>query len=217
MSCNLFRSSVVSFAALALTAAASCGEAATINTYSFSQPGYVFFVRGPTGPGTLNGTFSGTLNSLGEWQLGDLSSLSLTISYPTDHGTSIDNAGNLAGLSFFSFNTSSGSDLSLVFQGSSVVTCVGATATLLLECNPTGSNPADTFGDALINEAVFARTNQAPVITLLSSVTSEAAVPEPATWAMMLLGFGVIGCATRKRRAHWRPGRRLISSQPQPH
>lgn len=29
----------------------------------------------------------------------------------------------------------------------------------------------------------------------------QAAVPEPATWAMMLLGFGAIGIATRRRRA----------------
>jgi hypothetical protein len=31
-------------------------------------------------------------------------------------------------------------------------------------------------------------------------VTILAAVPEPATWAMMLLGFGAIGLSMRKRR-----------------
>jgi hypothetical protein len=29
---------------------------------------------------------------------------------------------------------------------------------------------------------------------------STGAVPEPATWAMMLLGFGAIGLASRRRR-----------------
>lgn len=29
---------------------------------------------------------------------------------------------------------------------------------------------------------------------------AESAVPEPGTWAMMLLGFGAIGCAFRRRR-----------------
>ena len=29
----------------------------------------------------------------------------------------------------------------------------------------------------------------------------QAAVPEPATWAMMLLGFGAIGVARRRRRS----------------
>lgn len=32
------------------------------------------------------------------------------------------------------------------------------------------------------------------------SVSSVAAVPEPATWAMMLLGFGAIGASMRRRR-----------------
>ncbi|MBA2466428.1 MAG: PEPxxWA-CTERM sorting domain-containing protein, partial [Sphingomonas sp.] len=33
------------------------------------------------------------------------------------------------------------------------------------------------------------------------------AVPEPATWAMMLIGFGATGAAMRRRRkvAHHRP------------
>ncbi|WP_294196476.1 PEPxxWA-CTERM sorting domain-containing protein [uncultured Sphingomonas sp.] len=35
----------------------------------------------------------------------------------------------------------------------------------------------------------------------LGSITS-AAVPEPATWAMMLLGFGMVGAAARRRRQH---------------
>ena len=34
-----------------------------------------------------------------------------------------------------------------------------------------------------------------------SGSISFAAVPEPATWAMMLLGFGAIGFALRRRRA----------------
>lgn len=30
--------------------------------------------------------------------------------------------------------------------------------------------------------------------------TATAAVPEPATWAMMLLGLGAVGCALRRSR-----------------
>jgi len=33
----------------------------------------------------------------------------------------------------------------------------------------------------------------------VTDVTGE--VPEPATWAMMLVGFGAIGMATRRRNA----------------
>lgn len=182
----------------ALVGLGSAANALTVNTYSFSQPGYVFFIRGPTGPGTLTGTFSGALNPLGHWQLGDLSSLSLTLTYPTDHGIVSDRAGDLSGLTFFSFNTNSGSDLSLAFQGSFTATCVGVTATLLAACNPGGSNPVNTFGDALLQGNVFARTDQAPVITLVSSITNEPAVPEPSTWAMLLVGFVGVGYAVRR-------------------
>jgi len=32
-------------------------------------------------------------------------------------------------------------------------------------------------------------------------LTGDGAVPEPATWAMMILGFGAVGAMTRRRRA----------------
>ena len=37
-----------------------------------------------------------------------------------------------------------------------------------------------------------------PPFSLLDGVSMTAAVPEPATWAMMVLGFGVIGRAMRR-------------------
>lgn len=36
----------------------------------------------------------------------------------------------------------------------------------------------------------------------ITGITVAAAVPEPGTWAMMLIGFGAIGYSLRKRRAH---------------
>ena len=39
---------------------------------------------------------------------------------------------------------------------------------------------------------------------------SVAAVPEPATWAMMILGFGLVGGSMRRRRAILRPLARLV-------
>ncbi len=39
----------------------------------------------------------------------------------------------------------------------------------------------------------------APPISFLDGVSLEAAVPEPATWALMLGGFGLVGGAMRRR------------------
>ncbi|WP_083500197.1 PEPxxWA-CTERM sorting domain-containing protein [Sphingomonas endophytica] len=36
----------------------------------------------------------------------------------------------------------------------------------------------------------------------LVSTDLTSAVPEPATWAMMILGFGMVGAAARRRRQH---------------
>jgi hypothetical protein len=60
---------------------------------------------------------------------------------------------------------------------------------------------------------LFTVSNMCPVFSLgtfqLTSIVSEAstltisaaaAVPEPATWAMMLIGFGMIGGVARYRR-----------------
>ena len=35
----------------------------------------------------------------------------------------------------------------------------------------------------------------------IDNVAVNSAVPEPATWAMMLLGFGAVGFSARRRRS----------------
>jgi hypothetical protein len=44
------------------------------------------------------------------------------------------------------------------------------------------------------------RTRPTPVSLAFNGIINAPAVPEPATWAMMLLGFGAIGFAQRGRR-----------------
>lgn len=177
-------------------------QAATVVTYGFVQAGYLTTVQSAaTGPGTLTGTFTGVVNPLGQFQLHDLSAFSLNFAIPTVVGTSSGPFGGLGDLSLFSFNTTSGSDLLIISQDNLAQgTCVGAAATLSPFCNPGGNNPAGTLGALLLTNVVVARTTQAPIITLVSSVTTPGAVPEPSTWAMMLLGFGFVGAAMRSHR-----------------
>jgi hypothetical protein len=50
--------------------------------------------------------------------------------------------------------------------------------------------PSSFYDTSTVADQVFARFTP-----------SSAAVPEPSTWVMMLLGFGAIGFAARRRRA----------------
>ena len=44
--------------------------------------------------------------------------------------------------------------------------------------------------------------NGMPPVALLDSVSLQGSVPEPASWAMFIAGFGLIGSAARRRRAN---------------
>ena len=61
-------------------------------------------------------------------------------------------------------------------------------------------NSSSLFGNVWVIGA--SRSNPDDVFDgfKLASVNVTAAVPEPSTWAMMLIGFGAIGVASRRRR-----------------
>jgi choice-of-anchor C domain-containing protein len=46
----------------------------------------------------------------------------------------------------------------------------------------------------------FSSAEESPYGPALDNVSISGAVPEPATWAMMILGFGVVGASLRTRR-----------------
>jgi PEP-CTERM motif len=165
----------------------SAGNATTVDTFSFTQGGYVYAGIAAT----LSGTFTGTVNSNGFIELADLSNFIDTFSVGGQTGY----YGYSIGPSLFSFNAQSPIDSgSLDFENAlggigGTPVCVGAAAAFG-SCGGTGRRGA-------IDNAYF--TDEAPVITLVSSITSG--VPEPSTWAMMLLGFAGLGFMAYLRKS----------------
>jgi hypothetical protein len=102
-------------------------------------------------------------------------------------------------------------NLDALTDGTAIFTFFGGsndllgTTTQALSVGENGSNFFNTFGGdfgrvtvSLGNGATLQSVNQVR-ITAGSQLTS--AVPEPTTWAMMLVGFGAVGYSMRKRAA----------------
>jgi hypothetical protein len=135
----------------------------------------------------LSGTFTGTVESDSDIELGDLSSISFTFTItqtaePNLLGSSTGNAAT-----FFSFNVDPGNASSFDFEGffntgtdSGIPICVGAAAVFGLCGRP--DDPVDNIG---ILE-ILADTSEFPTITLVSSVTTT---PLPSTWTTLIAGF----------------------------
>lgn len=80
----------------------------------------------------------------------------------------------------------------------------GANAVTQVSLNSIGTtNALDFFG--IVTDTAFTSVsismNDAPAYNALDNVTIGGAVPEPATWALMIGGFGLAGSALRRRRA----------------
>lgn len=175
------------FASLLAVLPTASANAATIATFSFSQPGW-------PGGYTLTGAFTGTVDGSGFITKDGLTEFSATISglLPTVYTL---NALLVSPASLFSFNTSTPIDsgsLAIYVPFDSVFSlCVGAPAAFgLCGVQQAGLNPFGVLGPYY--------SAQAPTVTLVSIVTpgdpqAPTGIPEPATWAMMILGFGLLG------------------------
>jgi hypothetical protein len=114
----------------------------------------------------------------------------------------VPSGGNsLSNLAFFSYDTGGGaSSLGFIdvlplppLADASFTVCSGAPSVLsLVPCNPGGLNPVSTSAVILIHGFfVYSTTPDLTGVTLVSSVNTN--VPEPSTWAMMLVGFAGLG------------------------
>lgn len=93
-----------------------------------------------------------------------------------------------AGSTTTSSRNGSGSVVRADFGANGLEAAGQTSATYIFRTNATNFNLGGTFTTQ--DGSVAQRANFSPI----------AAVPEPASWAMMLMGFGVIGSAMRRRR-----------------
>ena len=174
---------------LATAAMAPAASAAMIDTFSFS------ISSGWTVPlaTTIYGQFTGTVEPDGLIELGDLSSFQLNAYYV---GTQLldPTVGNLL---FFAYNTGGGaSSLGIIDQGPTTIACIGAPSDLSLLCNPGGQNPIANAVMVFLGTVI----DTTPDLATVTLISSQNTVPEPSTWATMLLGFAGLGIAGWRRR-----------------
>ena len=141
---------------------------------------------------------------------------------PVSISLSTTSAG-LASLNNTDFNANVGGDAAVVFAGALPAISGGLltfTLTTPFSYNPAGGNllldlsrtrtGADFFGTFFTaangESTVVSRAHNYGTGTIGSGLnttfsTGAAVVPEPASWAMLIAGFGLVGAAARRRRA----------------
>ena len=105
----------------------------------------------------------------------------------------INNVNLGSNAAFFRNNT--GGALPIGFDGLTTVLTASAVG-LTAGANYTLSFIVQDAGDSTLDSAVFIGGG-----TVGTVETPVGAVPEPSTWAMMLVGFGAIGASMRRRRS----------------
>ena len=166
-----------SFAALA---AASPAHAASLigNTVTCSQ----------VGAGSTYSCFtnSAVVNGAQEFAVGATPNPAIGLNF-TANGLTISNiSGTTLGLS------------ATVLTLSNITSAF--TSASLLNSSITGFNSSNVSLQSGVLRLNFVGTTWASSSTANLALDTAAAVPEPGTWAMMLLGFGAMGAAMRSRR-----------------
>jgi len=165
----------------------SIGGSVITNTADASQATALDFTTGTTS----NGSAPGTLSTFNGGAAGSFAGQFCTGSC----GTINDIASLMVGASASPFFTlTNGVTFSL-----SNITSIDRSTAGILGFMGTGVFSGNISGSAFdATPGVFSFSTQGGNVTTFSA--STVAVPEPGTWALMLLGFGGIGVAMRRRR-----------------
>jgi hypothetical protein len=120
-------------------------------------------------------------------------------------------------LNFLSFSLASGTtfnqvefNLNALTDGIATLTFLGAGGSILntttANISANGQNFFGAFGEAFTGVTISSTASLSDVRQVrLGGIQTAAAVPEPATWALMLMGFGAVGYSMRRRRSTARP------------
>ena len=163
----------------------------------------------------INGSFE--TGDFTGWSTSNLNNTGVTTSgfdgWPPEDGNYFAYLGNVGsdGLISQSFSDTAGQALTVSFyQGSD-----GATpndfsayfdgALLTSQVDAPDQRPNYTLYTFAVtgtgSDTLLVAERNDPAYDALDNVSVTAAVPEPAAWAMMLVGFGVAGAAVRRRKA----------------
>ena len=174
-----------------------CGP--TPITYDFnSAAGTPTFVGGNVvGPGTTNNAFAAPVGGSG---------LYYSVGPSTSHPGTITLGSNIGAFSFiwgsidtFNFLTLTTAGGTYNFSGTSIAALIPTPANGSQTLNP--QNPIVTFLLSGLDQTnVRLRLNSSQNAFEIDNI-AVTTVPEPGTWAMMLLGFGALGFAIRRRKS----------------
>jgi len=208
---------------LALSGTASAQVLNDVSRGSYTQTG----VFGTGGSGTASGNYltgSHGVSQLNSFFVFDLTgintpvtSATLSFNYPNgwNSGAPItvsfyDYTGSISALTGGTGGLAAFNDLgSGTFYGSTTISLGTTSFSLLLNAAALSAISGAAGGSFAIGGTISGaegetflggNTLDAPPVTLALRAPAVAAVPEPATWAMMLVGFGVVGFSLRRRR-----------------
>jgi hypothetical protein len=120
-------------------------------------------------------------------------------------------------LNVLSFGLASGAtfsevefNLNALTDGIATISFLGAGGSVLstgsYAISANGQNFFDALGGAFTSVTISSTAALSDVRQIrLGGIAAASAVPEPATWALMLMGFGAVGFSMRRRRATARP------------
>ena len=196
-------------AILYTTAHSASGDYLRILTGSGSITIAGNFVNDGTMAGTGTYSVAGTLTNNGTIAPGDLGmtgTLSLTGSYAQTAGGAL--ASQLFSMgSFDQFNISGTAALDGLLALSCLSGCMVQTGDTFVLLDSIGalsgvfSNVTTSgFGNGFQYDLIYDYDNDLVRLTVLDAGIFPGGVPEPSTWALLILGFGTIGAAMRRKR-----------------